>query len=447
MKSTADAGATPDGERIEALKRVLEVAPYDPLRHRELADALRPHDELRADVHLATALLIEGFLDGSRCDAPVDLCNIATAFFARGNYAAAELWYRIVVALDPGIAVAHMNLVAIYGATGRKAAAEQSRERAYALQRVFVEREGAPAHRVLVLTAGRSAANVPLNALLPTTAYERIGYIVDYADEVEDERLPAHDFVFNAIGEPDAAVRLLGRLERFAARCGKPLLNAPDAVARTQRHRLDTLLGDIPGIVLAPCRRLAAGEMPPQELEFPQLLRPAGSHGGDRLERCESPAALAAAARAIGGEAYLTRFIDYRSPDGWYRKYRMVFVDRRPLPYHLAISEHWMVHYESSGMDGDARRLEEERAFLSDPEAALGAPALSAVRAVGARLGLDYAGIDFTLLPDGRVLVFEANATMLVHYESPEGALAHKNPCVRAIADALAELVVRRCGR
>jgi hypothetical protein len=51
-------------------------------------------------------------------------------------------------------------------------------------------------------------------------------------------------------------------------------------------------------------------------------------------------------------------------------------------------------------------------------------------------MDLDYAGVDFSLLPDGRVLLFEANATMLAHPEAPDGPLAHKNPFIERVFTA-----------
>ena len=74
--------------------------------------------------------------------------------------------------------------------------------------------------------------------------------------------------------------------------------------------------------------------------------------------------------------------------------------------------------------------------YLDDPVRALGLSAWEAVRQVGAAMDLDYAGVDFSLLPDGRVLLFEANATMLVHPEAKAGPLAHKNPAIQRIYDA-----------
>lgn len=170
----------------------------------------------------------------------------------------------------------------------------------------------------------------------------------------------------------------------------------------------------------------------------PGSFAPIGSHGGEGLKLVAAGDALAA-----GRAAYLTSFRDFRSEDGFYRKYRMFYVDRRPFPYHLAIGSDWLVHYATSGTADHPERLAEEGRFLAEPDAALGNRAMAALRAIGERMDLDFAGVDFSLTPDGRVLLFEANATMFVHPEARGGPLAHKNPHVEAILQAFWELLER----
>ena len=154
------------------------------------------------------------------------------------------------------------------------------------------------------------------------------------------------------------------------------------------------------------------------------------------------PAALAAI--EADGDLYATAFHDYRSPDGYWRKYRVIFVDRRPYPYHLAADlRDWMVHHGTADMTADAARRAEEQRFLDDPEAALGVRATAAIGEIGRGLDLDYAGVDFSVLGDGRVLVFEANATMLVHPEDPDGVFAYKNGTVAAIVAAFDAMLMR----
>jgi glutathione synthase/RimK-type ligase-like ATP-grasp enzyme len=87
-------------------------------------------------------------------------------------------------------------------------------------------------------------------------------------------------------------------------------------------------------------------------------------------------------------------------------------------------------------MAGDAARTAEEMRFLRAPRAAIGPRAMAAVEAIGRRLDLDYAGLDFAVTADGKALVFEANATMLTHLEPESGPFAAKNPFIQPIIDA-----------
>ncbi|HEY0294727.1 MAG TPA: hypothetical protein VGC69_05255, partial [Bordetella sp.] len=346
----------------------------------------------------------------------------------------------------------------IHALAGDARQAGQCRDRAYGLQRVFIEAAGQPRRRVLLLCAGRAAGNVPFEVLVPTPDNCRIKYAIDYAEPAEDAALPSSDLAFNAIGEPDVAVPLAARLHGFAQRYARPLLNAPGRVAATRRDRLPALLDDIAGLQTARCLRLDEAPNTPREaldalarrldeagLALPLLVRPAASHGGAGLVRCTDQAEFDQALRGLQGPGYLSAYRDCRSPDGHYRKYRVVYVDRRPYPYHLAISPHWMVHYHSAGMLAEPWKREEEARFLADPRTELGMAAWAALEALGRQMDLDYAGADFTLLPDGAVFVFEANATMLVHYERPDGPLAHKNPYIRRIADAFGRLLGAHC--
>jgi len=231
------------------------------------------------------------------------------------------------------------------------------------------------------------------------------------------------------------------------------VLNAAALIARTQRHLLPALLAGLDDVFAAPCLRhegaladLAGldGRVAAGGLAFPLLVRAAASHGGDSLQRCDNPGELAARLQGGQGAHYLTAYRDYRSADGHYRKYRFIFIDRQPLPYHLAISPNWMVHYFSADMLAASWKSAEEQRFLDDPAAVLGRRAMDAIAAVARRLDLDYAGIDCTLLPDGRVFVFEANASMLVHYEPAGSLFAYKNAHVQRIVDAFQRMLERR---
>lgn len=427
-------------------------ASLDPSHHRARAEVRRAEgDELGAVAHLIAAHTLGTYAAEAPDASASNLCDVATGYFMKGDHAIAEYWYRLVLTLDPRVAVACQNLAAILASAGHVTEAAMYRERAYRIQRVFVEGVGAQ-RCVLILCAAHTSGNVPVEALLPGTTCCRIKYAIDYADDEEDQQLPPYDLVFNAIGDADVAAPLGRRLARFVSHCTRPVLNPPAAVARTQRHRTASLLDGLLDVQVAPCVRSDAPPASRAALDallaeggigFPVLARPAATHGGDGLTLCESLPALEAWLSAQVGVSYLAAFRDYRSADGFYRKYRIIFVDREPFAYHLAISPHWMVHYYSADMEHHAWKREEERRFLGNPLAEFGERAMRAIAAIGRRLDLDYGGIDFTLLPGGQVLVFEANATMLAHFERETGELTHKNHYVHHIVDAFERLMMR----
>ena len=306
---------------------------------------------------------------------------------------------------------------------------------------------------ILVLaTAGEG--NIPYEHLTPSDRYSRWVWFLEYGEDWPVESLPDHAVVLNAIGDPDHAAPSASRVEAFRLRTAKPFLNAPLSVARTARDRLEATLEGIAGLVVPQTCKIEAAPatlkaaIAATGLAYPLLVRPAGRHGGKGLVRLNAEGELDALApeekAALTGPVYVSQYRDYQSTDGYYRKYRMIFIDREPYPYHLAISSHWMVHHDSADMTHDAARLEEELAFLADPLAVLGAEAMQAITALAKRLDLDYGGVDFARLRDGRVLVFEANATMFVHPEKEDGPLARKNPSVRRITSAFQDFLARK---
>ncbi|HTH62410.1 MAG TPA: hypothetical protein VL689_19950 [Paraburkholderia sp.] len=425
-----------------------------PAQHRHEAQRARAEgDELAALAHLIAAEALEARAGSAGSQGAARVAMVATGYFMKGDHARAQRWYELALDLDAAQATAWQNLAAIHETAGRGGIADRCRDRAYALQRVYVESSGEPVRRVLLLCAARSAGNVPIDLLVPTPHNARIKYAIDYAEPREDATLPPFDLAFNAIGDADIAAPLEARLEQFARVAARGLLNAPERVAATRRDRLPALLDGLQDVQTAPCIRIDAADAHAQArieaagLTLPLLVRPVATHGGEGLVRCDTRAELDAALARVSAPFYVSAFRDTRDADDSYRKYRMIFVDRKPYPYHLAISPHWMVHYFSAGMEGVRWKREEEARFLADPVAALGPAAMAAVAAIGLRLDLDYAGVDFTRLPDGSVFVFEANATMLVHRERPGSEFAHKNTGVQRIADAFEAMMAARARR
>ena len=417
-------------------------------------------NEGRASAHLELGhayVLREAWADAERCFARAAAldpgsveahASLGLASLNLGRGEAAERHSRRALAIDDAHVVASQTLAHILEAQGRGGAARRQLEHAYARQALFEQAVPDAAQRVLVL-ATVSTGNVPYKTIMPPARYSRLVWYMECARPEETPDPSRYDLVFNAIGDADLAIHSLPAVEAFVAACPKPVLNRPGPVMRTRRDRLGERLGGLKDIVVPRTVRLGEAQLAAQGpralaeahgFEGPVLMRPAGLHGGQGMVLVDDPEALDGV-RLGPGDHYMIQFLDYRSADGLYRKYRMLFVDGRPFAYHQAISEHWLVHHDTAGMDDRPDRQAEEARFLADPRAALGERGLAAITAVGQALGLDYCGADFALLPDGRVLVFEANATMLAHFEDREGPYAYKNAYVAAIAEAFQALL------
>lgn len=181
------------------------------------------------------------------------------------------------------------------------------------------------------------------------------------------------------------------------------------------------------------------------ELETPLLVRMAGTHGGDIFEKVDDLAAVAAFVAAhpqADVYVYVTEYVDDRSADGFFRKFRFICIDGRLLPYHLAIHDHWMVHHFRTGMANQLWMRQEEAAFLDRPHEFFDEACQRAVLAMATATGLDYCGVDVGIAADGDVVFFESNAAMLVHDEK-DAAFVYKNRHIARIKVAFDAMLAR----
>jgi tetratricopeptide (TPR) repeat protein len=439
--AAALAAGDPD---LVALELTAALEPLNVEAHLALGDAYaaldRPHD---AERHFKSALGLGRARDAN--------AGLAAVYLTVRMLDAAEHHARAVLeaedrggADDTLIAMAHQTLAGVAERRGDAPAAAAHLDQAYDRQSLYRQPAAGSAFTTLVLLT-RSQGNIAYQSLLPPLGFDRAVWYMEHARLEQIADLPAHAVVLNAIGDPDAGLASEAVVDAFLSRSDKPLLNPPAQVRATFRHRLGETLAGIGNVIVPATVRLSAQAITARGLadavaqtgiEPPLLVRPVGSHGGAGLFLAEDAAGLAALSVPAGLDVYVTGFHDTRSADGFYRKYRVIFVDRRAFPYHLAIGRHWMVHHQSTDMAGDAGRTAEELRFLADPAGAIGGPAMAAVEAIGRRLDLDYAGLDFAVTTRGKVLVFEANATMLTHLEPENGPFAAKNPFIQPIIAA-----------
>ncbi len=375
------------------------------------------------------------------------------------DFAAAEAAFRRVLARNPAGLDARLHLAEALDRQNRlDEAARECRE--WALRQGVAVKPclSAPARARVLVVGAAELCNTSTRFLFAPDRYETAAVNLLASDDAEGDRvpgagsLPPCDIVFNAVSDPDRGARFLDRVETYCRERGCPILNPPGRIPATRRDRIAARLGDIAGVIVPKTRRMTRAELEELALSAdafarPLLVRPAGSHGGQDLTRVEHPEALVAYLASMPHrDYYLTDYHDYRGADGRYRKYRFIFVDRAVFPYHLAIAKDWLVHYWRADMARPEHREEEAR-FLADYEDGFGGGPAEAMREIARRLDLDYGGIDCAITRDGALLLFEANASMLVHLDDAAEDLPDKHAQVPKIAQAIDHLVARKLGR
>jgi hypothetical protein len=258
--------------------------------------------------------------------------------------------------------------------------------------------------------------------------------------------IPAHDIALLAVGESDANAPVLDALEAVVRGWPRPLLNGyPKAIRALGRDRAPARLAGVPDVAAPPTRRVSRAELASLEAAFPIIVRPVDSHAGIGLEKLDAAADVAGyLARQPGERFYVQPFVDYAGADGRFRKLRIALIAGRPFVVHMAVSDHWMVHYLNAGMAEDAAKRAEEAAMMASFETAFAARHAAAFAALHAAFGLDYVAIDCAEDRDGRLLVFEADTAMIVHDMDPPDLYPYKRPVMAKLFAAFQALVAQR---
>jgi glutathione synthase/RimK-type ligase-like ATP-grasp enzyme len=181
---------------------------------------------------------------------------------------------------------------------------------------------------------------------------------------------------------------------------------------------------------------------------FPVIVRPRGSHAGVGLAKIDDREAMVRYLDQCQQEHFfVSRFIDYSSDDGLFRKYRVVFVDGRPYACHMAIADRWDIWYLNAGMSGNAAKRLEEETFMRTFDIGFAQRHHTALAGMAGRIGLDYFTIDCAETKSGSLLIFEADNTAVVHNMDPPEVFPYKPPQMRKIFDAFAAMLERRVRR
>ncbi len=333
--------------------------------------------------------------------------------------------------------------------TGNRDGGLELQAQALAAQPVFenVYGDGSDIRVLALLAPGDLTTNTPLDFLVEHSNITLLtAYLDPDAESPADLALPEHDVAILAIGESPAHAPLLFRLAERCAHWPRPMINAQSLhIAAMTRDTVAAAFAGESAILAPETRRMSRAQIAEGGLIFPLTIRPTGTQAGAGLEKVEDGAGLADyLLRHSDPEFYVADFIDYSASDGLFRKQRIVFIDRVPYLSHLAISEHWIVHYMSAGMTENARRRTEEALFMERFDADFCQRHAQAFKLLCDRIDLDYFGIDCGETRDGRLLLFEVDIAMIVHAIEDGPEFSYKKAPMARLFDAFAALLRRR---
>ncbi|AYG58106.1 ATP-grasp domain-containing protein [Rhizobium jaguaris] len=376
-------------------------------------------------------------------------------------YAGADvtpLWNELMqrIGADNADAAALFDLATILQTLGRADEAHQVLRGAVELKRDFcvVHGNGQGPRLLAFVTQGNFMANTPLDFLLEgSNCVLWLHYVDPETTGLAD--LPDHDVAFMAIGESTENVPVLGRMQTLLADFDSPIMNNdPELIGRLTRDGVSGMLANEPSILSPSTYRVpredlvavGAGIKTLDEcapgLSFPLVVRPISTHAGNGMERITDILGLAAwLATQPAPELYVAPFIDFRGPDGLYNKQRVVFIEGKAFASHMALSEHWIVHYLSAGMAESPAKRAVEQAWMENFDTDFAIRHKESFAALYRHIGLDYFGIDCAELPDGRLLVFELDVAMVVHNMDSAVIYPYKQVAMRKLFDAFVNAV------
>ncbi|MGA2568040.1 MAG: hypothetical protein ABSF41_14575 [Pseudolabrys sp.] len=372
----------------------------------------------------------------------------------------APVWNTLVhrVQAQPDDAAALLDLSTIAQLQGRPQDRLELQSAALNLQRIY-RRPAAvdtqPPLRLLAFMApGDFMANTPLEFML-----EGSSIVLDMMYVVPGMVLPAqpeHDVALVAIDGSDAAAPALREVAQIVKPWPRPVINAPDRIARLTRAGTWELLKSAPGIVMpmnvridrATLAKVGAGEVAIESIldshGFPIIARPFWSQAGIGLVKFEDASAIDAYLREwTDAEFYVAPFVDYSGRDGLFRKCRIAIIDGRPFACHMAISQHWMVHYLNANMRHEPASRAEEARFMADFDSDFAVRHAAAFEAIAERSGLEYLPIDCAETQDGKLLVFEVGTAMIVHSMDPPDLFPYKRPQMEKVFKAFQTMLYR----
>ena len=185
--------------------------------------------------------------------------------------------------------------------------------------------------------------------LPPGRLFDQVNLSTQFLKQRPQDASP-YQCVLNLVTDPDQHPKTLAALKKLLRGFRGRVINPPDAVMQSTRDQVARCLAGTSGLRVPKVVRLRPGipdaavqSISRANLQFPLILRQAGTHTGKIVGVFREPDELAAALTGEG-DHLATEFVNLEGADGLYRKYRVYFFGRRVVYRNLYVSEQWNVH-------------------------------------------------------------------------------------------------------
>jgi len=306
-----------------------------------------------------------------------------------------------------------------------------------------------PALRLLaIMGPGEVMANTPIDFLIENSDIS-LSFLYLGEGLPVPAQIPEHDVAFVAVCESDQNQFLLHQLAEIMQYWPKPFLNEPSLIAQLSRNRVSQCLATAVGVAVSDAIRVSRLQLSDlgipsksHSCHFPIIARPLDSHAGHGLAKLDDNNQLVRYLDEQPSlEFFVAPFIDYRSDDGMYRKYRIAIIHGQPFAAHMAISRHWMVHYLNADMLNNEVNRQTEAEFMRSFDQEFGLKHKMALKAIDRKIGLNYYSIDCAETRDGKLLVFELDSGAVVHAMDPVDLFPYKPPQMQKVFEAFQNML------
>jgi tetratricopeptide (TPR) repeat protein len=249
-------------------------------------------------------------------------------------------------------------------------------------------------------------------------------------------KIPTPQLVINnnANGEALLAGGELAELAAAFDRFSVPVVNHPRQVVQTTRDATAKLLADIPGVQIPRTERFSTVGINREDLvreietrfDYPLITRTLTAQEGKGMTKVDSREHLLRVLATDFPETFfVTAFVDSRNGSPFYRKIRAAVVRDETIFMRVDFDTNWNVHGRKSEERaafylGNPNLLAQEKLICANPEKELGAAAVQSLQAISTRIPLDVFGVDFDVDAAGRLVFYEANATMNLYSTANE---------------------------